>query len=125
VLTGVGSQALPVRRATESGYLEAANGEAERLKLIGWAVDRRARRPARRVLVFDRSCLLVAVRPSVSRKDLVKAVGPWASRSGFDLSALVTGARALARPSRLRVIAISGRRAWQLPALPRAFRAPP
>jgi hypothetical protein len=67
------------------------------------------------VLVFVDGRLLLTGQPSIKRPDVAKRFGDQSLRSGFELSTVTDEARALTRPSRLRVIAVSGGRASELP----------
>jgi hypothetical protein len=90
------------------GRVDRAGGAGGLVVLDGWAADRQSRRPAERILAFSGDRFVGSAVPSVSRPDLARALGRWASRAGFS----VGGA---AGEAPVRVFAVLDGRASQLP----------
>jgi hypothetical protein len=86
------------------------------LRLTGWALGRRERRPADAVFVMrGRRCLGV-VSPNIQRGDLAADFGKEANASGFSFEIPVADAESLAASPDLRLFGAVGNRATELPA---------
>jgi hypothetical protein len=100
-----------------SGFVEGNAAENDRLIVAGWAIDAERERPAQRVFVFADGRLLGSGTTGVVRRDVAKAQGRGALRSGFRLQLPTTEATALAEAGQLTVVALSGDAASRLAAL--------
>jgi Dolichyl-phosphate-mannose-protein mannosyltransferase len=116
-----GQAPLPVAHHPDSGSVDAVVEDHDELTVGGWAVDPATRRPSRLVLLFSDGRLVVAGRASIPRPDIAALLGNASLRAGYRLTAIREDAHALARPGRLKVVAISGRRAWALTIPGQAF----
>jgi hypothetical protein len=92
------------------------------LALTGWAADTVHRRLPDCVLVFAGRRLIAAGPPMVERPDIAVIYSAAVEHAGFKFGVPMTAARAtqLASRRRVRVFAVLGRRASELPvATPR------
>jgi hypothetical protein len=104
------------------GSIDSITAGSTSVVITGWAADTTLDRPPDRVLVFVNGRLAASDRPGRRRPDIARAYGEKLERSGYRLTVHTTRTRALADPSRLSVVAVSGRRASSLSALPTAAR---
>ena len=83
--------------------------------MTAWAVDA-ARQPAGCLLIFDRDRRLVGFgAPGIPRPDVAKVYGKSANRAGFKLVASGLASRRVSRPPEIRVFALAGGTASELP----------
>lgn len=102
------------RGAVEGVTLSSGNS-----LISGWAVDAAKRRPAQWILLFTRDRLLAVAGPGGRRPDLARRYGESALLSGFGTAPnILPGDR-----STLRVFAVVGKRASELPLSPAARRS--
>lgn len=100
------------------GAVEGAKRAGGQVVLQGYALDPRRPRPADWVLAFSGGRLVAASPLGGQRPDLSRAFGPRVALAGFTLASLV----APPDPSDIRVYAVSGNRASELPLSPAAAR---
>jgi 4-amino-4-deoxy-L-arabinose transferase-like glycosyltransferase len=93
------------------GRVEHVTPGKERLTLNGWALDATRPRLADWVLYFSGGRLLAVSPAGGLRPDIARAFGPSASLAGFSLSP----AQAPAEHAAIRVFAVVGKRASELP----------
>lgn len=105
---------LPVQQGAVRGYIERLTASGNAVIVTGWAADARRRRPARRVLMFVGNRLVASTVPFLSRPDVANVVGKGAERSGFVLAGVSDEALALAKSSRLRILAVGDSQVSQL-----------
>jgi hypothetical protein len=101
------------------GAVDTAQRSGAQLTLSGYGVDGKRPRPADWVLAFSRDRLVAVSSLGALRPDLAAAFGPSVRLAGFSLAPLGPAPGA---PS-LRVYAVSGSRASELPLSPAAKRA--
>jgi mannosyltransferase len=101
------------------GAVDTAQRSARQLTLSGYGVDGKRPRPADWILAFSRGRLIAVSSLGALRPDLGAAFGPSVRLAGFSLAPLGPASDA---PS-LRVFAVSGSRASELPLSPAAKRA--
>ena len=98
---------------TATGVVDSRTRKGANLEVLGWASDPGHRRPVERVMVFADDRLIVAGATGVSRPDVAKSFNrPALAGSGFRLEAPSAG---ITRDARIRVFAVSGGRASELP----------
>jgi mannosyltransferase len=100
------------------GVLEGSKGEWRALTVTGWAVDRARGRAVDRVFVFADGELVMSGRLSVERPDVAKTLERPPRFLGYRLTGALDHADRLAGSSRIRVVAVSGTRASELPRVP-------
>ena len=106
-------ESIEVSGGAVSGFVDAVSASPRRLRVAGWAWDDQRRREVDWVLVFWGRRLLAANATGTSRPDVAESRGRRAELAGYELSAALPrpGTRP---PSRLRVIAVAGRRGAEL-----------
>jgi hypothetical protein len=103
-----------IRPGAVSGYVETRGPIRGGVQLSGWAADRRAGRPAERIVVLEHGRLLASGEPTLEREDIAADYGPGAARAGFRVEIEDPRGERLLEPGRLRVYAVSGGRASEL-----------
>ncbi len=111
-----GGRPVAVARGAVAGFVEHLRvPDAGHVEIEGWAADARRRASVSRILVFVDGQLIGETKPDAPRPDVAKTYGPRAALSGYRLSIARLDAASLAR--RVRVFAVSGGRASELPRL--------
>jgi len=108
-------QRLPVVAGPPAGHLDAFAVEPAAVKLTGWAGTTDPATTAQRVVVFAGGHFLGSVRPSLPRPDLERRYGDGLARAGFELSGWAAGPRPGSPGAPLRVFALVGGKASELP----------
>jgi hypothetical protein len=107
-----GTQTARVQPGALEGYVDVLEKDDQGVRLGGWAVDLQGRRPAERVVVFDGTRLVAQGRLTTERPDIVQRYGSdRVARSGYEVRGSAKGAEL----DHLRVFALSGDRATELP----------
>jgi hypothetical protein len=113
-------KALRMDQEIGAGFIESAEVELKGDKALivsGWAVNKVERRPADVIVVFEDNKLLYAGRLEVARHDVALEFQSEALvTTGFDYALRVTEPSEF-RSARIRVFAVSGRRAFEVPRL--------
>ena len=95
--------------------MDALAIEPGAVKASGWAGTTDPPQAARLVLAFAGDAFLGSVRPSVARPDLKRSYGEQLATAGFELSGWAAGPRPGSPQAPVRVFAIVGRTAVELP----------
>jgi hypothetical protein len=95
-----------------TGYVERVDRQPGGLVVRGWAAGRRSGRPADRIVLFSGGRFLTSTRPALPRPDLARPAGAAVPRAGFSVGPLGG-----ANPERIRVFALAGGAAAELPRL--------
>ena len=97
-----------------AGYVESVRPEGGAVRVSGWAADPRKRARVRRVFAFVDGRPVGSARLERPRGDLVGNYGPSAILGGYELGAALPDG---AEPLDVRVFAVLGDRASELPRL--------
>jgi hypothetical protein len=108
---GTGARVVP---GAVRGFVEEVREKGDRVELGGWAADRA--RAADRVLAFFGRRLVGSAVPTVARPDVPLTRGPTAL-AGWKITARGPGAARGLRGRSIRVFAVVGARAAELPRL--------
>jgi hypothetical protein len=109
--------AIAIRPGVARGYVEKLGIEGRRLSVEGWALA--GRRAVDWIVVFAGSRLVAGAVPVYPRPDVGKVEGGPIAAAGFVATGLVPRAGQAAGAGRLRVFAVVGDRASELPRLRR------
>jgi hypothetical protein len=101
-----------------AGYLEALTVDPAAVSARGWAGATEPPHAARLVVAFAGDAFLGSVRPSLPRPDLERRYGQQLAEAGFELSGWAAGPRPGSPQAPIRVFAIVGRTASELPEPP-------
>jgi Sulfatase len=111
-------ESIALRPGAVGGFVETRGEIAHRVVFAqGWAGDTKSAQPADRLYLFSRDRLLSDAPPSRVRPDLRKLYGAAMRRAGFVLGGTAEGGGELPDPGSLRVVAVLGDRASELPVL--------
>jgi hypothetical protein len=106
---------FPVVPAAVAGAVEDLSIAGADVRVSGWAGSTDPPRAADRVLLFVAGRFASATRPALPRPDLERRHGRGLARAGFELGGGIQGGAGADR-SDVRVFALSGGRASELPA---------
>ena len=98
-----------------AGHVDALAIEPGAVKASGWAGTTDPPHAAPLVLAFAGDAFLGSARPSVARPDLKRTYGQQLANAGFELSGWAAGPRPGSPQAPVRVFAIVGRAAVELP----------
>ena len=119
-----GEADIEVVDGAATGFVDRVGAEEGSIEVAGWATDAEHLQVADEVLVFADGQLVAAGRPHLERPDVaLNFEQPAIELSGFRLIGASAEATEVASPDRLRVIAVEGLRASDLPLEARSFRA--
>jgi hypothetical protein len=105
---------IAIARGNGGSAESIAVGQAE-VRINGWAGDPERRRAAERVVAFAGSRLLAAGRPELPREDVARRYGKRFALSGFSLNGWTSGPTPGSPGAPIKVFAIAGGRALELP----------
>jgi sulfatase-like protein len=113
-VVGLGAGAIPVEPGNADGYVDTVEVDGGQLRVAGWATSPDHGASADRVLLFAEGRLLQAAEATLERPDLAQQLGVGAGTAGYEFSGIAAD-DSLTAPGRLKVIAVSGGRASELP----------
>jgi hypothetical protein len=113
-------KAIAVEPGHADGFVDSVQLSGGQMSVAGWATAADHSRSADRVLLFGDGRLLQSVEPTGQRPDLSEAFGPGAGLAGYEFT-VSTGAGVVAKPGRVRVIALAGSGGSELATGPNTF----